>query len=383
MRCLFRTAVAALCGLLFVLITTPAATATGESDVLQLEPADGAPGTSYKITATGVSCGGSYTLMFAGMTEPQDLTPAEGAGTGEQRWSSKVPDGAEPGSHRVDLICEPPVVRLARPNSDVVATGTFEVLRTVDVPVLEGSTKKEAEATLEGVGLRLGQVSGGTGTVVRQVPAAGTSRAVGESVDIVLSVVVVRVLVPNLIGRTVKQARDLLRPNGLKLVGATRNGRIVSQDPEAGRLVDPGSTVRVRLRAIVTPSSPTPTRSTSRPTTSPPSSSASTVQPTPPVTSGGSPTVIPGGGGRSGGWILLGASGGAGGLLVLASAVLISRTALRARERQWIRKHVHAVPRLGDVEPPEVRTDPRFPSSAIRLEPHQDPGTHDVEEGRR
>jgi hypothetical protein len=379
MRCLYRTAVAVLCGLLFVLFGTPVATATRESHALQVQPAFGAPGTSYKITATGVSCGGSYTLMFAGTAEPQDLNPVGGAGTDEQRWSSKVPDGVEPGSHRVDLICEPPVIRVVRPNSDVVASGTFEVLRTVDVPVLKGSTEEEAKAALEGIGLRLGQVSGGTGTVVRQVPDAGTSLPVGDPVDIVLSVVVVRVAVPNLIGRTVKRARALVKTKGLTLIGATRNGVIVSQDPEAGTLVDPGSSVRVTLRAIVTPSSPTP----SRPSPSPPTSSPSTVRPTPSLTSGASPTVPPGPGGGSGGWILLGASGGAGGLLVLASAVLISRTAIRARERQWIRKHVHAVPRLGDVEPPEVRTDPRFPSSAVRLEPHQDPGTHDVEEGRR
>jgi PASTA domain len=391
MRCLYRTAVAVLCGLLFVLFTTPVATATGESYVLQLEPAYGAPGTSYNITATGVSCGSSYRLMFAGITEPQDLEPTGGAGTDEQHWSSTVPNGVEPGSHTVALICEPPVIRFARPNSAVVATGNFEVLRTVDVPKLDGSTKEEAESALKGVGLRLGQVSGGTGRVVGQVPGAGTSLAVGEPVDIVLSVVVVRVLVPNLIRRTVTQARALLKRKGLTLIGATRNGVIATQDPPAGTPVDQGSPVRVTLQAIVRPSTPPPSRpstsprtSTSPPaSTSPPPSSASTVRPTPSLTSGGPPTVAPGPDGQSGGWILLGASGGAGGLLVLASAVLISRTAIRARERQWIHKHVHAVPRLGDVEPPEVRTDPRFPTSAIRLEPHQDPGTHTVEEEPR
>lgn len=379
MRCTFRAAVAVACGLLFVLFATPVANATERLGTLTFERADGKPGEQYKFSGTNVPCpGGLYSLKFA--NQKQQLHRESSSETAPS-WSSTVPTDAQPGPNRVELYCTPVVIR-AIGDDTLLATGIFnvlETLRTADVPVLVGSTEEEAKAALEDVGLQLGKVSGGTGTVVGQVPDVGTSLPLGSPVDIELAVVVVLVSVPNLIGRTVTQARALLKPNGLKLVGATRSGRVATQSPEPGATVERGSSVRVTLRPIVAPSSPAPSRS--QHSTSPPSSS--TVRPTPSLTSGGSPTVPPGEGGQSGGWILLGASGGAGGLLVLASAVLLSRTAIRVRERQWIRQHVHAEPRLGDVEPPEVRTDPRFPSSAVRLEPHQDPGTHTVEEERR
>jgi hypothetical protein len=379
MRCTFRAAAIMLCGLLLVLVATPVPTATAEEGTLELKPANGRPGDTYQLTGTAVPCEESYLLKF-GESKPIAL----GRSTADTpTWTSIVPD-LEPGQYTVELHCTEPVgVRVA---AMLLAHATFEVLtppvQTVDVPVLEGKNLPEAEQALADVGLMLGKVTGGMGTVIGQVPVAGTAVKPGDSVAIELSVLVVQVRVPNLIGRTVTEAEALLKPNGLKLLGATRNGRIATQDPESGTPVERGSSVRVTLRPIVTRPSPTPSPT---PSPSPQSSSPTTssVPPTPSLTSGGSPTVLPVVTKRSGPWILLGASGGAGGLLALAAAVLLSRTAIRARERQWIHKHVHAEPRLGDIEPPDVRTDPRFPTSAIRLELHQDPGTHDVEEVRR
>ena len=378
MRCTSRAAVAALSGLLFVLITSPAATAAGQVGVLELQPNEGLPGSTYQLAAANVKCLGNYELEF----EKSNRSPLPDPGVGVPTWSRTVPNDAEPGPHAVDLYCvDEPVVVNALAASTLIATGTFEVLpplvQTVDVPDLQDKTALEAEQALTDVGLRLGKVTGGKGRVIEQFPSVGTPVQLESTVDIVLSVV--RVPVPRLIGRTVDEAKELLKPDGLILVGATRDGRIATQDPDPGVLVEPNSEVRVTLRGIVPPSSPTP----SKPSQSTSPSSSASVRPTPSLTSGGSPTVPPGAGGRTGGWILLGASGGAGGLLVLAFALLISRTAIRARERQWIRKHVHAVPRLGDDEPPELRTDPRFPTSAIRLEPHQDTGTHVIDEERR
>jgi hypothetical protein len=366
MRCLRPAAVAVLCGLLVALIASPAAIATVQVGELLLQPGKGQPGDTYLVTAPDAQCEGVYQLEF-GKSDLARL-PKPGA---EISWTRTVPADAEPGRHAVNLYCEvdePGGVR-ARAESTLLATGTFEVLsplvEPVEVPDLKGLEVMEAQAALADVRLNLGKVSGGEGEVIRQSPSAGTSVPPDSLVDVVLEEGVTLVTVPNLIGQTVTQARALLKPLGLTLVGGTRKGRVATQDPDPGTEVTRNTSVRITLRAV-TPSSPTPSPSTPSSSVLPTATTGGTTLPDPPV--------------RTGRALLLGASGSLVGLLLLAGAVLLSRTAINVRERRWIRKHVHAEPRPGESDPPELRTDPRLPSTAIRLEPHQDAGTHGMEE---
>jgi hypothetical protein len=380
MRCLYRAAVATLCGLLVLLTTTSIAAATSREGVLSFVPAQGHPGDAFVVRATGdLSCTGSYVLVFETAAHTTLGAPEGGS------WSSKVPEGLEARQYKVILYCDFVGVR-AFEETTRLASGTFEVLpevEPVEVPGLKGLELDDARDALAGVDLELGKVSGGEGTVVRQSPAAGRAVPPGTPVDVVLGeVVVTRVPVPNLVGSTVHEAQVKLKPLALRLVGASGNGRIATQEPAPGALVLPNTAVRVTMRTVVDPSSPTPTRTTRSPSPSPTTSSTS-VSPTPPVSSGGSAAADEDDPAQPGRWILLGASGGVGGLLMLTAAVLLGHAANKARERHWIRKHVHAVPKAGDADPSELRADPRFPSTAIRLEPHQDAGTHVLEEEER
>lgn len=360
MRCRYRAAVAVLCGLLVVLIGSPAVFATGQAGELVLQPDKGQAGDTYRLIANDVQCGGVYELEF----EKSERVRLAAPDAEVLSWTRMVPKGAAPGPHTVNLYC------VVDAESTLLVTAKFEVLSPlvgpVEVPDLTDLEDEEAQEALAYVGLTLGKVTGGEGKVVDQSPSPGTEVQPHTPVDVELDDQVTLVTVPNLVNQTVTQARALLRPLGLTLEGATTKGRIATQDPEPGVEVRPRTAVRVTIRAV-----PPTTQSPSRTT------------PTPPGTVAGESTTPPIEPARSGRALLLGASGSVVGLILLAAAVLIGRSAISTRERRWIRDHVHAVPRAGEADPPELDVDPRFPSTTIRLKPHQDAGTHQIEEERR
>jgi beta-lactam-binding protein with PASTA domain len=135
----------------------------------------------------------------------------------------------------------------------------------VIVPRLIGQTVADARAEVAGAGLEVGavtEVTGGTpGTVVRQLPAAGSP--VEPRSVVRLWVVPARVAadpprdtlvrVPNLAGRTPAQARAALAAAGLRVAavadgtGTGAPGTIARQQPAAGASVARGSGVRMWL----------------------------------------------------------------------------------------------------------------------------------------
>ena len=99
---------------------------------------------------------------------------------------------------------------------------TVAIVPRVPVPGLQGMTVANARETLASLGLALGSVATRTtldvpaGTVVGQNPSPGTRVAPGSAVTLTVAEPPPFCVVPNLVGRTVEQARALLREEGLR-----------------------------------------------------------------------------------------------------------------------------------------------------------------------
>jgi serine/threonine-protein kinase len=132
----------------------------------------------------------------------------------------------------------------------------------VSVPSVVGLTQADAQTALEAAGFELGQVveksyAGPPGQVLASNPAAGAKVTIPASVSIVVSVGSNVALVPNLVGRSVSDARDVLESAKLS-VGAisappgtsTDGGTVSGQSPAAGTHVPTGSKVMLQVGNI-------------------------------------------------------------------------------------------------------------------------------------
>ena len=122
----------------------------------------------------------------------------------------------------------------------------------VRVPDVVGMPAPQARRQLESAGLLSAPPKArGTLHVVQQVPPAGAVVARGAAMDLVLAPPepdpATAVLVPNLVGRTMAEARQVLTRLGLTLRPAGAAGRIQGHQPAAGQRVAPGSTVTARV----------------------------------------------------------------------------------------------------------------------------------------
>jgi beta-lactam-binding protein with PASTA domain len=133
----------------------------------------------------------------------------------------------------------------------------------IEVPDLAGRTRSEAERMIARSGLAVGatkeEPSPNTpGTVLRQLPVAGTRVTPGTGVDIVLAVapVVVTIFVPDVVGRSQMDADRILQTAGLRIGRITqvraiaRSRTVTRQFPEARTTVSPGGAVDLEIGAI-------------------------------------------------------------------------------------------------------------------------------------
>jgi beta-lactam-binding protein with PASTA domain len=129
--------------------------------------------------------------------------------------------------------------------SATLVIGTVEQGDTVAVPNIVGRTVPEAERLLKEVGLKLGQRSekpgAPVGTVLDQSPAAGTRVSPDTAVDVVIAVAPPdeRVVVPELVGKSLKDAEAILKKVGLRVGRVTfrdddRADHVLEQAPKAG-----------------------------------------------------------------------------------------------------------------------------------------------------
>jgi high affinity sulfate transporter 1 len=177
----------------------------------------------------------------------------------------------------------------------------------ITMPNLIGLPLDRARATIDGLGLVLGETSYvqttslPEGTVVTQEPKSGTSVDAGAAVDIAVSSGLELVVVPDVVGQTEAQAIVSLTGVGLRVAGTDRAtstdipaGVVVAVDPAAGREVAVGTPARIVVSsgpAEPAPSAtPAPTR-TPAVTPAPTPSIPATPQPSAP--SEGPPSLAP------------------------------------------------------------------------------------------
>jgi beta-lactam-binding protein with PASTA domain len=158
-----------------------------------------------------------------------------------QRLTQRAPD-------RVGLVIsqEPAAgTPITAATSVTLVIGTVEQGDTVAVPNIVGRTVQEAEKLLKEVGLKLGQRSekpgDPVGTVLDQSPAAGTRVSPGSAVNIVIAIVPPddRIEVPDLVGKSFKDAENILRKVGLQVGSVSfrdddRVDQVLEQTPKAG-----------------------------------------------------------------------------------------------------------------------------------------------------
>lgn len=190
----------------------------------------------------------------AGKTEPQAVEVLETLGFRvllERKESASVPGG------RV-IRQDPPAGEERTRGSQVkvfISTGTVKTA----VPNLVGMGREEAELLLKSLEMTL--VVGGTrqdasapeGTVLEQLPSPGTLAVKGRKVSIILSAGSLGMTAPDLEGKSLKEAEEMARRSGLKLVvegPSSPQDSVVFQDPLPG---DPlkGSTVTVKTNPSV------------------------------------------------------------------------------------------------------------------------------------
>ena len=164
---------------------------------------------------------------------------------------SFVPD--EAGTYVIQLIVNDGQADSAPAEVTVTATE-----RMVTVPDVTGMSLSEAEAALTAASLAAGSVSEEfsdtvpQGSVISQDPVAGTSVPASTGVNLVVSLGVHVVTVPDVVGLSPTDAQTAIVAAGLApgvmttgYSDAVPTGLIASQDPQAGIAVPPGSLVNL------------------------------------------------------------------------------------------------------------------------------------------
>ena len=222
----------------------------------------------------------------------------------------------------------------ALPGSVVTAIVASPPSAGVVVPNVLGLPVEQAREALQRSGIALGGLATDGAVVTGQRPAAGAEVSRGSSVTVTTPAdPPTGVTVPAVLGQSVEQARTALEAVGLVLAAQDQSGRITAQQPPSGTQVDLGSTITVAVEA------PLPAEEDGLPLSS---------------------TVLAFAG------LFIGAAASAAGTDT-------------HRRRRWVNAHVHMAP---SAEPPEVTLHDigTAPTQAIRLQrSHTQPIVH-VEE---
>ena len=140
--------------------------------------------------------------------------------------------------------------------------------RMVTVPTVTGMTRADAQALLEKEGFDVGDVqqaqsNSDPGTVIGTRPAAGSAVSTPSTVSIVVSSGPPAPSMPDLMGREVGAARQVLTQLGVKNVSVVREqnavaapGTVISQSPVSGATLAPGTTITLHVVAEPAPAEP-------------------------------------------------------------------------------------------------------------------------------
>ncbi len=214
---------------------------------------------------SSVNEGDTVTLRVSsgpGLATVPDVTgDEEAAATAELQRADFEVDSREEASNDVDqgvVIRQSPTggsqANVGSSVTIVVSSGPEDV----SVPDVRNRSLNSAEATLNGAGLEVGNVteepssSASPGTVIRQDPGPTARVPEGSSVDLVVVSAPQQVTVPNIVGNTATDAQTKLQNAGFEVVteevaSSEPAGTVVSSDPSAGTSVSPGSTITISV----------------------------------------------------------------------------------------------------------------------------------------
>ena len=151
----------------------------------------------------------------------------------------------------------------------------------ITVPTVTGMTRIEAQVLLEKEGFDVGDVqqaqsNSPPGSVIGTRPAAGSAVSVPSTVSLVVSSGAPAPTMPDLMGRDVGAARQVLTQLGLRSVSIVREpggpgapGTVIGQSPVSGAAIAPGATITLRVVAEPAPPSEPPQEPATQPAPQP------------------------------------------------------------------------------------------------------------------
>lgn len=170
---------------------------------------------------------------------------------GESRFHPRAPEGTV-------LQQDPPAESTQKRGIDVrlaVSAGQ----RSAPVPQVTGLSEQQARVAIANAGFELGTVRREAsdqprGSIIASTPPAGEMLQLPAVVSIVVSDGPAIVIAPDLVGRTLPDARSMLEQIGLRIGGVGRDtssfqpeNTILSQSPPAGQAVSAGGRVNVTV----------------------------------------------------------------------------------------------------------------------------------------
>jgi beta-lactam-binding protein with PASTA domain len=207
------------------------------------------PGTRVKVRLAYAPRGQGVAVPdLSGMTP----TAAVAVLTRVRLVLGRVDSAAAPGVATGTIFRQSPAAgTLVAPRTPISVT--FASLRLVAVPSLVALAQPQARDALRRAGLAAGRVAtreapGAADRALEQSPAAGTRVSPGTAVSFAVSAVLVAV--PDVGGRPVAEAREILVRAGLvaALPAGAADGTVAAQAPAAGTRVPRGSRVRLTLQ---------------------------------------------------------------------------------------------------------------------------------------
>lgn len=179
---------------------------------------------------------------------------------GEQRYNNSAP--------KLTVLEQSPPPGAKEGTGSTVTLAVSGGQRMATVPTVTGMTRIEAQVLLEKDGFDVGDVTeqasnAPRGSVIATRPGAGSQVSVPSTISIVLSRGATATQMPDLMGRDVDAARQVLAQLGVRevqivydpmAVGA--HGIVVGQSPVPSATILPGATAQLRVAG----EGPSPTR---------------------------------------------------------------------------------------------------------------------------
>lgn len=198
----------------------------------------------------------------ADTTQVMPVTPVTHGKNGKQQgqvnYRSSTPDKKKSNVKKGVIGAIIAIVAIA-----AIAFAVFALMspgEKVPVPDVVNKPLAEATATLEAAGFQIGKTESAfdtnieAGSIISQSPKAGEEEAKGSKVNLVISQGTEQVNVPNVEGKTLSEATQILTREGFVVGDTTEEydeetaaGKVVSQNPAANAKAAKGSEVKIVL----------------------------------------------------------------------------------------------------------------------------------------